>query len=164
MVACSLLKYTQFRKDSTGESWELFYLRDKEDREVDFVVTLNRRVHWLIEVKASDANPSTSLRHYSEKLRPRESIQLVLNLERAQEKSGIKVLPLGKWLEALPFGDRFRLGEPQIRHSPCRKQLRRRALTSRPRKKTLSSSSTSHSTAPTTARTACSSAPLRAGV
>lgn len=42
--------------------WEIFYLRDKESREVDFVVTFNRRVHWLIEVKASDDNPSTSLR------------------------------------------------------------------------------------------------------
>jgi hypothetical protein len=38
-----------------------------------------------------------------EKLRPHESLQLVLNLDRAQEKSGIKILPLGKWLEELPF-------------------------------------------------------------
>jgi uncharacterized protein len=103
LVACSLLKYTQFRKDAAGESWEIFYLRDKESREVDFVVTFNRRVHWLIEVKASDDNPGTSLRYYTEKLRPHESLQLVLNLDRAQEKSGIKILPLGKWLEELPF-------------------------------------------------------------
>jgi predicted AAA+ superfamily ATPase len=37
------------------------------------------------------------------KLRPHDSLQLVLNLDRAQEKSGIKILPLGKWLEELPF-------------------------------------------------------------
>jgi predicted AAA+ superfamily ATPase len=103
MVACSLLKYAQFRKDAAGESWEIFYLRDKESREVDFVVTFNRRVHWLIEVKASDENPGTGIRYYTEKLQPHESLQLVLNLDRAQEKSGIKILPLGKWLEALPF-------------------------------------------------------------
>jgi predicted AAA+ superfamily ATPase len=36
LVACSLLKYAQFRKDADGESWEIFYLRDKESREVDF--------------------------------------------------------------------------------------------------------------------------------
>jgi len=35
--------------------------------------------------------------------RPQDSLQLVLNLERAQEKAGIKILPLGKWLEGLPF-------------------------------------------------------------
>src|SRR5882724_10197115 len=103
LVACSLLKYAQFRKDAVGESWEIFYLRDKESREVDFVVTFNRRVHWLVEVKASDNSPGTSLRYYTDKLRPHESLQLVLNLDRAQEKSGIKILPLGKWLEELPF-------------------------------------------------------------
>jgi len=103
LVAGSLLKYAQFHRDTAGENWEIFYLRDKEDREVDFVVTLNRRVHWLIEVKASDANPGTGLRYYAQKLRPRESLQLVLNLDRAQEKSGIRILPLGRWLEALPF-------------------------------------------------------------
>lgn len=45
-------------------------LRDKEGREVDFVVTFNWRVHWLIEVKPADVNPSTRLRYYTEKLRP----------------------------------------------------------------------------------------------
>ena len=105
LVACSLLKYTQFRKDAAGESWELFYLRDKEGREVDFVVTRNRRVHWLIEVKASDGAVSNSLRYYTAKLQPKEPLQLVLNLDRARESSGIKVLPLGRWLEALPFDD-----------------------------------------------------------
>ena len=103
LVACSLLKYTQFRKDAAGENWELYYLRDKEGREVDFVVTRNRRVQWLIEVKTSDGAIGSALNYYSRKLRPKESLQLVLDLERAQEKFGIKIVPLGKWLEALPF-------------------------------------------------------------
>jgi hypothetical protein len=103
LVACSLLKFTQFRKDAFGENWGVFYLRDKEGREVDFVVTHNRRINWLIEVKASDGDVSTALRYYTQKLKPMESLQLVLNLERPQEKSGIKLLPLGKWLDALPF-------------------------------------------------------------
>jgi predicted AAA+ superfamily ATPase len=104
LVACCLLKFTQFRKDAFGETWSIFYLRDKEGREVDFVVTHNRRVHWLVEVKASDDDISTALKYYTQKLKPAESLQLVLNLERPQEKSGIKLLPLGRWLEALPFG------------------------------------------------------------
>ena len=104
LAACSLLKLTQFRKDTAGENWNLYYLRDKEGREVDFVVTLNRRVHWLIEVKTSDADIGTSLKYYTQKLRPKESLQLVLRLDRSREKSGIKVLPFGEWLESLPFG------------------------------------------------------------
>lgn len=103
LAACSLLKFTQFRKDAFGESWDVFYLRDKEGREVDFVVTHNRRVRWLIEVKASDGDISTAFRYYSQKLKPTQSLQLVLNLDRPQEKGGIKILPLGSWLESLPF-------------------------------------------------------------
>jgi len=101
LVACSLLKHSQFRKDVSGESWELFYLRDKEGREVDFVVTLNRRVHWLIEVKKSNSELSASLKHYTQKLKPKQSFQLVLNLDRPQERSGIKMIPLSEWLDQL---------------------------------------------------------------
>lgn len=104
LAACSLLKFAHFRKDTAGENWNLYYLRDKEGREVDFVVTLNRRVHWLIEVKTSASDIGTSLRYYTKKLRPKESVQLVLHLDRPREQSGIKVVPLGKWLEELPFG------------------------------------------------------------
>jgi hypothetical protein len=43
------------------------------------------------------------LRATPRKLRPVESLQLVLKLDRAQEKSAIKILPLAKWLEELPF-------------------------------------------------------------
>ena len=101
LVACCLLKHIQFRKDTTGENRELFYLRDKEKRKVDFVVTLNRRIHWLIEVKKSDDAISNSLRYYTDRLKPKEAIQLVLQLDRALEKYGIKTLPLGTWLEGL---------------------------------------------------------------
>ena len=101
LVASSLLKFTQFRKDVAGESWGLH--PDKESREVDFVVTLNRRVHWLIEVKKFDDTISNSLRYYAEKLRPQKSLQLTLALDRAQERSGIQIQALERWLEALPL-------------------------------------------------------------
>jgi predicted AAA+ superfamily ATPase len=103
LVACCLLKFTQFRRDANGESWELFYLRDKEGREVDFVITRNRRIHWLIEVKASDGTVSPSLAYYTRKLNPVESLQLVLNLDRPEERSGVRILRLGEWLEALDY-------------------------------------------------------------
>ena len=61
-------------------------------------------LRWLIEIKASDDNVSTSLKYYTQKLNPTESLQLVLNLARPQEKSGIKLEPLSQWLERLPFG------------------------------------------------------------
>jgi len=101
LVACCLLKQVQFRRDASGENWDLHYLRDKEKREVDFVVTRNRRVQKLVEVKKSDAAVSRSLRYYAGKLAPGEAIQLVLQLDRAREQGGIKILPLGEWLDGL---------------------------------------------------------------
>lgn len=101
LVASSLLKFVHFKRDVAGESWDVFYLRDKEGREVDFVVTLNRRVHWLVEVTTSDGTFSKSLLYYTERLRPKLSLQLVLDLDRPLEKSGIRILPLARWLESL---------------------------------------------------------------
>lgn len=106
LVACSLLRFTQFRRDSAGENWDLYYLRDRERREVDFVVTLDRRVHWLIEVKAADDTPSAHLRYFHERLKPQQSLQLVQRLSRPQERSGVRIRPLGAWLDALPENPR----------------------------------------------------------
>lgn len=103
LVACSMLKFTQFRSDAFRENWELFYLRDRDEREVDFVVTRDQRVEWLIEVKASDDRVGTSLRRYHKKLQPSQSLQLVLNLDQRQEREGIKIVPLGPRLAALPY-------------------------------------------------------------
>jgi len=101
LVGCSLLKQVQLRKDVTGENWDLHYLRDKEKHEVDFVITRDRKVIYLIEVKKSDTDISGGLRYYHQKLKPKETIQLVLNLDRRLEKDGIKIVPLGPWLEKL---------------------------------------------------------------
>jgi predicted AAA+ superfamily ATPase len=120
LVACSLLKFAQFRKDAFGENWDLFYLRDKEGREVDLVVTRNRRVHWLIEVKASDGDIGTALKYYTQKLKPVESLQLVLRLDRPQEKMGIKLVHLSTWLESLPFDP----DAPAVPLSPARNSHR----------------------------------------
>lgn len=103
LAACSLLKFVHFRRDAFGENWDLYYLRDKEGREVDFVVTLNRRVQWLIEVKASEDDVSRHLLYYAPKLQPKASLQLVLSLKRPLEKGGVRVLSLASWLDALPF-------------------------------------------------------------
>jgi uncharacterized protein len=105
LVASSLLKFTQFRKDAFGERWDVFYLRDRDDHEVDFVVTRDRRVQWLIEVKTSDDHVSPSLKYFHQKLAPVESIQLVLNLTQRQERDGIRILPLAQWLADLEHID-----------------------------------------------------------
>jgi hypothetical protein len=62
---------------------------------------LNRRVHWLIEVKTSDDEVGIGLKYYTAKRRPEESFQLVLDLPRARDQAGIKIRPFAQWFEGL---------------------------------------------------------------
>ena len=77
-----LLKRLHFIEDYYGYCCELYYLRDKEGREVDFVTVIDNQIHDLIEVKYSDTTLSKALRYYTEKLKPKRSIQIVGELKR----------------------------------------------------------------------------------
>ncbi len=102
MVACSLLKFCDYQHNVNGKKFELKYFRDKEKREVDFVVTLNTKPYYIIECKYSDTTPSSSLLYLHRRLNPKMSIQLVKEMERSYEtKDGIKIVPALKWLENL---------------------------------------------------------------
>ena len=101
VVACALLKFCEYQRDTTGKNFALHYFRDREGREVDFVVTLHRRPYWCIEVKGADANLSPSLRYLNQRFKPALSVQLVRTLDRALEIDGIRIEPLAGWCERL---------------------------------------------------------------
>jgi uncharacterized protein len=60
LVACHLLKASHFWTDIGEGSFDLFYLRDKEKNEVDFLVTRDRKPLLVVEAKYSDTaiNPA----------------------------------------------------------------------------------------------------------
>lgn len=92
LVATHLLKKIQFTEDFEGYRQELCFIRDKEGREVDFLITKDKKVESLIEVKWSDDQISKNLVYYSDKLNPGHSIQLVANLKREFSKNKLQVL------------------------------------------------------------------------
>lgn len=98
VVAASLLKKIQFGQDLLGERSQLFYLRDKEKREVDFLTVVDGKPTDMIEVKTSEDQLSPSLRYFSERLRPAKAAQVVLNLKRASNQHGIPVVRAVDWL------------------------------------------------------------------
>jgi len=77
LVATHLLKRLQFLEDRDGYRYELRYVRDKEGREVDFVVTCDGNVTELYEAKWSDPTPAKALLYYAEKLKPTVAVQLL---------------------------------------------------------------------------------------
>ncbi len=98
LVACALLKYCHFKRDTEGKDYQLFYYRDKQKREVDFLVAERTKPKLSIEVKTSNTAISSSLNYLKEKINPEKSLQLVLNLDRSSEKNGVKVTSLAEWL------------------------------------------------------------------
>ena len=101
LVATHLLKKIHYLQDGKGWQIELKYIRDKEFREVDFVILKDNVVFALIEVKLSEEKISKSLRYYSEKLHPRHSLQIVKNLKQEYKKGKCRVLQLETALQVL---------------------------------------------------------------
>ena len=92
LIATHLLKRIHYLEDCKGFQFELRYIRDKESREVDFIILKDNKVFALIEVKFADNNISKSLQYYSEKLKPKHSIQIVSKLKQEYKKNQCRVL------------------------------------------------------------------------
>ena len=91
LVATHLLKRLNFIEDYHGYRCSLHYIRDKDGREVDFVTKINDEIVDLIEVKYSDDSVSSSLKYYSEKLKPKNTVQIVGQLKRSFNQGHILV-------------------------------------------------------------------------
>ena len=98
IVANALLRKLHLGQDLKGEKSQLYYIRDKEKREVDFLTVIDNKLIDLVEVKLSDENLSTSLSYYNEKLKPAMPAQIVYNLKREQLKNGIPLVRAEDWL------------------------------------------------------------------
>lgn len=91
LVANTILKRLNFIEDYYGKRCRLYYVRDKEGREVDFVVVIDNQIQDLIEVKTSNTDISKSLIYYAQKLKPKRAIQIVGDLKRPFDSNGIHV-------------------------------------------------------------------------
>lgn len=67
-IACHLLKAVEGWQDLGLGTFELGYLRDKEKREVDFVVVRDGVPWFLVEAKHEDAALGPALRHFQQQL------------------------------------------------------------------------------------------------
>lgn len=100
-VALALLSKLQFNQDVEGEKSNLFYIRDKEKREVDFIIEKRGKLTELIEVKTSDDSPSNHLKYFADRLSPEKCFQVVLNLARQKTFGNIKIVKAHEWLKGL---------------------------------------------------------------
>lgn len=78
-VACHLLKAIEGWNDMGLGKFELGYLRDKEKREVDFVVARDGQPWFLVEVKQSGESISPALKYFQQQLDAPFAFQVVLD-------------------------------------------------------------------------------------
>lgn len=101
LVAVCLRKWLHYLEDTKGKDVQLSYIRDKEKREVDFLVKIDRKIEFLIEVKTSDDDLARPLLYFHNKLNPKKSIQLVQNLKHEKTVKGIAITSAVDWLARL---------------------------------------------------------------
>lgn len=100
--ALSLLKHVRLLNDTTARGLSLAYIRDKEKREVDFVLTEKENVRELIEVKRSSPQPSKALSYFRERFFPdAKCTQAVMNLRREQFRAGVETRTAATYLAEL---------------------------------------------------------------
>lgn len=78
-VACQLLKAVEGFSDLGFGRFELFYIRDKQKREVDFLVSKDQKPWFLVEVKLADTTLSPSLERMQKQTGADHAFQVVIN-------------------------------------------------------------------------------------
>ena len=87
LVATHLQKRLNFIEDYEGYRTRLHYAKDKNQREVDFLVMIDGKIKELIEVKLNDQEISSNLIKFAEILKPDKAIQIVKFTEKSWSKN-----------------------------------------------------------------------------
>jgi predicted AAA+ superfamily ATPase len=101
LVALHLLKLCHYLEDREGYRAELFYLRDRAGRELDFLVTVDRMPWFAVEAKTRDTQIKPALWYYKERLQIPWVYQVVLEESRDFVQDGVRCLPARRFFGAL---------------------------------------------------------------
>ncbi len=103
LIVSHLLKLIHYLQDYEGYDVELHFLRDKDKREVDFLVTVDKKPWFCVEAKLKKDGVPKSLSYFKEKLQiPYAYLVTYEDTSDYTDKDGVKVLPASKFLTALP--------------------------------------------------------------
>ncbi len=105
MVAGHLLKSCHAWTDCAMGEFDLYYVRDKQKREVDFLITRDSNPFALIEVKSGRSTPTSSLCYYQKLLKPKFCLQVIKSPKGERSKSlqypGIRIISVERFLGSL---------------------------------------------------------------
>lgn len=103
LAALHLLKACHFWTDCAHGELELRFVRDKEQREVDFLVVRDGKPWLLVECKSDDVAPSPALVHFRRLLRVDRAVQLVTRAgyDRQYPATGVRVMSYERFFAGL---------------------------------------------------------------
>jgi len=101
LVAGHLLKLCHFLYDRDGLKAELSFLRDVDKKEVDFLVTVDRKPWFAVETKLADENVSRDLEYFRAKLRIPFAYQVIRKSGVHRLIRGVHVISADRFLAGL---------------------------------------------------------------
>ncbi len=81
MVASALLKTVHWWTETGKGEFGLYFLRDKQKREVDFLVTRGQEPWFLVEVKSSRSQLSKSLQYFQQQTQAEHAFQVAMDAD-----------------------------------------------------------------------------------
>ncbi len=101
LVASHLLKYVSWLHDREGHRAKLYYLRDIDQREVDFLVTVDEKPWFALEVKTQEETVSPHLRYFKENLKIPFAFQVIRKSGVDSFNRSVRVVSADKFLSSL---------------------------------------------------------------
>ena len=101
LIASHLLKTVHFLQDWEGLDTNLHFIRDNEGREVDFLVTINKKPWFAVEVKNGSQEISKPLLYFKEKLQLPLTYQVLTTPGLDFMQKGVRVMSASKFLTGL---------------------------------------------------------------
>jgi len=101
LIASHLLKFASWWSDREGYRAKLYFLRDTEQHEVDFLVTVDEKPWFAVEVKTQDEGVAPSLKYFQERLKIPFVYQILKKKSVDKFIEGVRVVSADKFLTSL---------------------------------------------------------------
>ena len=104
LVAVHLHKLCDAWSDFGFGDFDLYYVRDREKREVDFLITERNKPYALVETKLTARDPDQNLRYFADRVKPKYTVQVVREPQGFQSvftSAGVILAPAAHFLSLI---------------------------------------------------------------
>ena len=106
LIACALLKEIHYLADCYGIELDLYYIRTKDGREIDFLITRHGTPLCMIEAKWAYSRPSDNFRALEGFFPGIKKIQIVKELTREKTyPNGLEIRSAQNWLATFSWAE-----------------------------------------------------------